>query len=222
LPRMMEPESRKSRAAIIAREVREIIGRIVYGENAPEKLEASGRSIPIHDVLLDLNYFQRQMASHVSPIVVYLKDHDPVEVAREREIPIVAKFSDLTDFHSSIERIFQAASQSGLKADTVSQHEGMEIFGDRLSDFIVSRATASGGSAMTDTIIDSNRIGDTVLYAMGYFYSTGTACGRSTPATVKLLPGRYSFGIMNGHIPDFDGTVWAVPTANGHVSLNKP
>jgi hypothetical protein len=211
----------QSQAAVLAREVREKVGRIIGGTEASPELQALGRAIPIHDVLSDVHYFQQQAANHASQIAVYLNDHDPIE-NKLREIPVVAKFPDLHNLRYSIDVLSSSIGQSKLKAEQVSARQGREIFADRLADFIVSRATAHGHSAAANIVIDSNRTGDIVLYAMGYFYSTGTACGTSTPAIVQLLSGRYSFGIVNASIHDFDGTIWAIPTADGHVRLNKP
>jgi len=217
----------ESPASKIMREVRKLIERIVSGEKAQIELETSSSgSIPIHDILPDVDHFRRQLSTlhdgGAPPLVVYLHDRDPIDVSHEREIPVTVKFPNLQNIRFSIEAMLQAIQQSKLKSESVSEDNARTIFSDRLSDFIVSRAIASGGSILTDTIIDSKRSGDTVLCAMGYFYSTGTACGTSTPATVKLLPGRYSFGILNGNVPDFENTVWAIPTANGHVTLSKP
>jgi hypothetical protein len=110
----------------------------------------------------------------------------------------------------------------GVTLRLVTEGEAKQIFADRVSDFILSRVMATGASTVSDTIVDSRRKGDTVLYAMGYFFSTGLACGTSTPATVQLPPGRYSFGIMNHGVPDFEPVVWSIPTADGHVDLKKP
>ncbi len=211
----------QSKPAALAREVREKIGRIVHGAVAPEKLQALGQAISIHDVLSDVHHLQQQTAHDTPQIAVYLNDRDPIE-NKTREVPVVAKFSNLLNLNHCIDALFKAIHLSKLKANKITASDGRQIFADRLADFLVSRATAGSSSSAVDTVIDSNRTGDVVLYAMGYFYSTGTACGTSTPATVKLLPGRYSFGIMQGSIPDFDSTVWAIPTANGHVTLNKP
>ncbi len=118
----------------------------------------------------------------------------------------------------SYDSLLNTIVKSGLPLEKVDPDQAEEIFVDRLAEFMAVQLTAPSGGG-TQTIVDSNRSGDTVLYAKGYFTSTGTAFGVSTPATAYLAPARYSFGIIDAGTIKFDGIVWSCPT---RVRLNQP
>jgi hypothetical protein len=146
---------------------------------------------------------------------------------RGEPLPVLVQVPDLSNFVSSYRRFLDELNNSKLRLEKVSPEEADEIFVDRVSEFVAAGkdgeppVSLSGYSASTTalTVVNSNRSGDTVLYAKGYFLSTGTAFGISTPATGQLSSGRYSFGIMESAGPKFEGIVWTCPAT---VRLKLP
>lgn len=152
--------------------------------------------------------FQRHS---IKPLIGMFKD----DLSGEK-LPVVIQIIDITNFETSFKATLRRVREGGLELAEATVQEANEIFIDRLSEFIaVKQQTTSA----TPTIVHSNRSGDTVLYAKGYFFSTATAFGVSNPATGFLTPGRYSFGILDNGIQRFDNIVWTCPTT---VQLNKP
>jgi hypothetical protein len=141
-------------------------------------------------------------------------------------LPVIVRAPDLQNLTTSYERFLETLRATKLRLDEVSPATAQEIFIDRLAEFIAvgdlstppsSETTAP--SSVTQTIVNSNRTGDTVIYCQGYFTSTAAGFGVSTPAVGVLSPGRYSFGIINGGLHDFENILWTCPAT---VQLNKP
>jgi hypothetical protein len=108
--------------------------------------------------------------------------------------------------------------ESGIPLRTVDKDEAEAIMIDRIAEFLAVRSRHSGVAGRT-TIVHSRREGDTVLVCKGYFLSTATAFGISTPARGEISPGRYTFGISRGGSRRFDGVIWTCPTI---VNLDLP
>jgi hypothetical protein len=126
---------------------------------------------------------------------------------------------DPLDLRGSQDSLLSMLEQSDIKTKPVSQSEAESIFVDRASEFLAARLTGQGGGASSSTVVNSNRSGDTILYCKGYFVSTATAFGVSTPATNSIPAGRYSFGILDAGSHRFEGVVWTCPA---NVRLNLP
>jgi hypothetical protein len=155
--------------------------------------------------------------------VAILKDDGP----DREQLPVIVQVPDLNSIITSYRSLLNALRKSNLTLEKVDSKSSQEIFTERLSEFLV---VGSDGGPPTNqniseeqttglTTVNSNRAGDTVLYAKGYFVSTGTAFGISTPAKRLLPRGRYSFGIMEAGGPRFEEILWTCPTA---VKLNLP
>jgi hypothetical protein len=138
-------------------------------------------------------------------------------------LPVVVLAPDLQNLNTSYERFLETLRSTKLPLDEVSPETAQNIFIDRLAEFIAARrawTATSALSSVTQTIVTSNRSGDTVICCQGYFTSTAAGFGVSNPAVGALSPGRYSFGIMNGGLHDFENILWTCPSAN--VRLKKP
>jgi hypothetical protein len=114
-----------------------------------------------------------------------------------------------------ITRLLTDLQHSQVPVRTVSAHEAENIVVDRAAEFIAARSGGGGGRGSASgrtTVIDSNRTGDTIVYCNGYFVSTATAFGVSTPATKAIPKGRYTFGIVQADGSHrFDRTLWTCP-----------
>ena len=165
-------------------------------------------------LLPDIFHFREQtlgLAQYgLTPRVVIFNDDDD----NGTRLPVLLQIPDLSNVAWSYEQALGAFEQSDLEIEEVEPAAARNIFIDRLAEFIVA-ASASAGAPTT---VNSNRHGDTLLYAKGYFTSTGTAFGVSTPA-VAQLSGRYSFGIVDNGKHRFDSVVWTCPNANVRVDL---
>jgi hypothetical protein len=139
---------------------------------------------------------------------------------------------NLTNIEDSEDELIDVLKRSGIAIHLAREDVARTTFVDRVSEFLEAQTQAQGstvrgaqqaGKGRTPTaatIVNSNRSGDTVLYCKGYFISTASAFGVSTPASSKLSAGRYSFGIVDstgGQV--FEGVLWTCPTT---VRLNMP
>jgi hypothetical protein len=138
-------------------------------------------------------------------------------------LPVVVLAPDLQNFITSYERFLETLRATKLPLEKVSSETAQKIFIDRLAEFIAVRRAwtdTNVSSSVTQTIVNSKRAGDTVICCQGYFTSTAAGFGTSNPAVGVLSPGRYSFGIMNGGLHDFENILWTCPSTK--VRLNKP
>jgi hypothetical protein len=112
-----------------------------------------------------------------------------------------------------VTRLLSDLQLSHIPVRAVSATEAENIVIDRAAEFIAARSGAGGGRGSGGaTIVNSNRGGDTIVYCNGYFVSTATAFGVSTPATKAIRKGRYSFGIVQADgTHRFDRTLWTCP-----------
>ena len=141
------------------------------------------------------------------------------------QVPI--KADELDDFDRSYRQALGVLERSGFRLKQLHDVNALEAaFVERLPESTAvavanSYAQINGPTVLSKktTTVNSNRANDTILYAKGYFLSTGTAFGVSTPATAYLLPSRYSFGIMEPGGPRFENIVWSCP---GTVKLRLP
>ena len=169
----------------------------------------------------DVVYFRHQMRALVRQsepaYVAMFKDADDART----NLPVVVRVPDLHNLQTPYYFLLESLGKSGLKLEKINANDAQEVFIDRLSEFVVAAITQAGsGATLPPTVVNSNRHGDTVLYAKGFFVSTGAGFGVSTPATGYLSRGRYSFGIMDSGMPRFEGIVWDCPHPN--VRLNLP
>lgn len=186
----------------------------------------------------EVQHFHRQTEAlsnrGLQQFVAVFYDEDDKERREELGVPIQAP--NLNDVATSYAEMVELAGQAGLRLRNVSDRQALQtIFTERLSEHMaqmfVSRAlTAGGGSVFSagggsvfsraNTVVESNRSNDTVLYAKGFFFaSTGQAFGTSTPAEAYVFPGRYSFGILESGNPRFEPVIWSCPR---RVRLSLP
>jgi hypothetical protein len=165
--------------------------------------------------------FQRRVLSRrqIPQFAALFRDDGP----NGEILPVVVLAPDLQNLDTSYERFLETLRSTKLPLEKVSPETAQNIFIDRLAEFIAVRrawTATNASSSVTQTIVTSNRSGDTVICCQGYFTSTAAGFGTSNPAVGVLSPGRYSFGIMNGGLHDFENILWTCPSTN--VRLKKP
>src|SRR5262249_26637805 len=133
---------------------------------------------------------------------------------------VIVRAPDLQNLTQSYRSALDTLEATGFEQEEVSADMADQIFIDRLAEFIAVADGFGSASSQTQTIVNSKRKGDTVIYCQGFFPSTATGFGVSTPAARFLSAGRYSFGILrkNGQ-HDFENILWTCPAT---VKLNKP
>jgi hypothetical protein len=196
------------------------IGRLIFGD-AHEPLEESDREVFADFILPDIRHFRAQAERFrersVRPYVAVLYDEDDSAKVNGLDVPIRA--DDLNNMDRSYLQAMKVLDRSKIQLKQLPDVEAMEAaFVDRLTEaaaqmFAQTYAQINGPMVVSgrQTTVNSNRSNDTILYAKGYFLSTGTAFGVSTPATAYLVPSRYSFGIMDSGGPRFENIVWSCP-----------
>lgn len=147
------------------------------------------------------------------PTAAIFRDEDEENI----DLPVLVA-PDLGNFARSNASLISALQRSQIPLRSIDDDEAEEILVLRLSEHLAARARTVGLTG-TDTVVDTNRGGDTVLYCKGYFVSTATAFGTSTPARNKIPAGRYTFGIAEPNGPRFEGVIWTCPT---NVRLRLP
>lgn len=157
----------------------------------------------------DITHYQLQVRelqrADIPPTVAAFKEEDS-----GKTVPILLQVPSLAHVKEGYEFLRGLLVDSKIPVETVNAQTAHAIFVDRLTEFIA--VGASTNSTVADTIVRSNRGGDIVLYAKGYFTSTGTAFGTSNPAQRRLIPpGRYSFGIIDGNVRKYHNIVWDCP-----------
>jgi hypothetical protein len=198
--------------ATVKAELRTAVSQAVrtVAQFSPSVLDLQG-SLNLRGLLPDIRHFQRQMAlESPPPTVAHLTDGDD-----GAHLKVLLRVPDLDNPLLSHEMLRRMLEISRIVLEPVTRDQATEIFIDRMSEYLTVLQMVSTTSGLTD--VTSNRTGDTLLYALGYFVSTGTAFGISR-ASVHLSPGRYSFGIIDGGTHRFQPTVWSCPTTV-HVSL---
>jgi len=177
----------------------------------------------------DVGYFRAQaealLQSSIKPYVAVMYDEDDTARTHGLDVPIQAE--DLANIEASYSRMFNVLERSSVELKRLDDVESLEVaFVDRLAESVATmyaHAYMQINGPMVfgqdETIVNSNRTNDTILYAKGYFLSTGTAFGISTPAKAYLLPSRYSFGIVESAGPRFENVLWSCPTT---VHLRLP
>jgi hypothetical protein len=158
----------------------------------------------------DVAHYQLQVRqlqrADILPMVATFKEEDS-----GANVPVLLQVPSLARVKGTYEVLRGLLADSKIPLETVNAQTAHDIFVDRLVEFIAVGASTS--SSVADTIVRSNRGGDIVLYAKGYFTSTGTAFGTSNPAQRLLIPpGRYSFGIIDGNVRKYHNIVWDCPT----------
>lgn len=193
----------------------------------PDRFDFEGRSVSTADVSADFAAHQEQnqiLERYGVPApAVQLKLITPIGVEIEVISPVRV---ELTHEENPAYRVVQEIDElvrAGLRAFTVSPREAEEHFRERAADFIAVRAAyaATGGPPNPNVTVTTNRNGDTIIYSKGYFYSTQTGFGTSTPASNHLPAGRYDFGILVSKHPHWNGVLWSVP-ASGSIHVPLP
>ena len=163
----------------------------------------------IESVLPDVIHFRRQSrrleSVHFPQYVAFFRDNDDDHA---EEFPIPIKVPDLDNIKTSYYALIQMLEGSDFRFGEVKPDHAENIFVDRLAEFLSVRPSSDAGDP---TIVRSNRKGDTIIYAKGFFTSTGTALGIST-ASCYLDSGRYSFGIIDSGRHRWQNIVWTCPT----------
>jgi len=181
--------------------------------------------------MLDLSPFYGSRMESVLPDVIHFR-YQAKELKRRsvsqhaavfhdgpnrEEFPILVKVPDLDNVETSYFSLVKTLKESNLRVDAVEPDKAEEIFVNRLTEFM--SVESWGAAPPMPTTVNSNRKGDTVIYAKGYFASTGTAFGVSTPASGSLVAGRYLFGIVDSGRQRWEDILWTCPTV---VQLNLP
>ena len=199
----------------------------------------SQQTAPHADILPDVEYFLEQQRvferEKISQVAAKLDVADKGSDSKAPSGEIIVRAPDLVmGVHENYSKLLTALEASDLKLRRVESDEAAWIFRNGLLDFLGKREGQSFLSSAffahstippltVNTIVNSNRAGDTIIYSKGFFLSTGTAFGVSTPARRALLPGRYCFGIVDGGAPKYENLLWPVaPQGPVHVRLNKP
>ena len=205
----------------VSRQFRDAVHEIVRLGYVPERsnIIAPTFRLPSNSSLLDVSYFHLQTREiRVNSTSQYAAFFHEAEFDGD-SFPVLVQVPDLDNFNASYEYLLLSLEKAKFKLEQVAPPQATEIFVDRLAEFLSVEVTAGSTPIRANTIVNSNRHGDTVIYAKGYFVSTGTAFGLSTPAQRYLAPGRYSFGIMDSGQPKFQNVVWNCPTT---VRLDLP
>jgi hypothetical protein len=193
----------------------------------PNRFDFEGRSVPTADVSADFAAHQEQnrvLERHGVPApAVQLKLTTPIGVTIDVISPVRVKLAPAEDPAHRVVGTIEELLRAGLKAFTVSPREAEKYFRERAADFIAVRAAyvAAGGPPNPNVTVTTNRAGDTIIYSKGYFYSTQTGFGTSTPASNHLPAGRYDFGILVSKHPHWSGVLWSVP-ASGSIHVPLP
>lgn len=170
----------------------------------------------LRQIAPDLAQFHAQAAelemAGLQQTVALMRDEDSVDP----DLPVLLA-PDLTDVERSYDELLATLERSGIGVRTVSPEAAERTLIDRMSEFLAVRSRKSAGG--TGTLVNSRRSGDTVLYCKGFYVSTATGFGLSTPATKSIPAGRYTFGIVEPTGDRFEGLVWTCPTT---VTLNLP
>jgi hypothetical protein len=225
---MAEPERRSVQEAVadVSEAIEDIIpeyeraGRFEF----PDSISVGQTEVETSDVVGEVSDFLLQMRSNSLNYIVKMTDIGlDLESPAERSVDVLVKVPGL---HSetrgpSYERFLEVLRGGGLRIERVERNIARKTFVKGLAEFLVTRASSGVSSGPPVTVVHSNRRGDTVLYAFGFFLSTGTAFGTSTPALVALPSGRYSFGIMQAAGPRYESFVWGIPSLTP-VTVNLP
>jgi hypothetical protein len=207
---------------IVSRELLGEVERLVISRNhdyldipraAPVKL----RPALAHAVLPEIRHFNYQMTRLQGSFrqqAAFFRDDGP----KGDFLPLLVMVPDLDRPGESYDRLLFALNQSKIPIEGITSEQATQIFVARLSEFLASQLAPST-HIPRETIVHSNRSGDTVICAKGYFLSTGTAFGVSSPATGYLPQARYSFGIIDSGMHIFENIVWTCPTT---LKINLP
>jgi hypothetical protein len=168
--------------------------------------EAASLPVSVHPEIMHFGSQLRELQRRSIPQFAALFKDDGSE---DDKLPILVKVPDFDDIDRSYGELLQALSKSNIPLEKIDSGDAEGIFVERMSEFIAARSAAT--TTNSDTIVHTNRQHDTVLSAKGFFVSTGTGFGISSPAQAYLSPGRYSFGIMTSTGPKFEGVVWTCP-----------
>ena len=155
--------------------------------------------------------FQARSVSQSDPQYFALfTDHD-----KKERIPIPV---DQTEDPATVLKQLEKCAELTRTSDP---DEAVDVFSERFAEFYMQAENPPPGiiNLLQGTVVNSNRAGDIVLFAKGFFLSTGAAFGTSTPAVRQIPDGRYSFGILETGMPKFESVVWNCPAI---VKLNLP
>jgi hypothetical protein len=203
--------------------LRELLENI-ENQSFPRELHIGTSTIQAADIASDVHDFKLQkevFEVHGIPHFAVTMENRTGSILEDMQsVSVLIKVPDLGRPMESYSFLVSDLERSGLDISQVESSEANDVFLSRLSEFVSSRANVAGQVAPLVTV-HSNRRGDTVLYAKGYFLSTGTAFGISTPATGTLEGGRYSFGILESGSPKFEKIVWQIPE-NSEIKLDLP
>jgi hypothetical protein len=187
--------------------------RALYETNrATDTLEVGEAKISIEDVAEDfykarhqVHYFKDR---NLPQLVALFRQQSVIDPGTDEHVPVLieAVVTPIGDLTHPLGRL------GGIphlhRTDAAHAKEALI---DRTSEFLFSGREAPP-SGLNVTEVHTRREGDPVLYAKGFFLSTKTVLGTSTPARGYLPPGRYSFGIVYQGRPRFEDFLWAIPT----------
>lgn len=194
----------------------------------PGRLSLQSHVLQVEDVSLDIGYAGVQFGAlqkNDLPVLAAQFTLAKTEEIESEPILVPLAIPNLESVRESYNQIQEATARMGLSVFRLSISDAVQALRKGLIEFLDVRLIATmatnGSNSPVPTVVDTNRAGDQVLYAKGYFASTQQGFGRSTPARSHLLPGRYGFGIMDGQNPRFDPVLWSVPY-HGNIWLPLP
>jgi hypothetical protein len=188
----------------------------------PDVVPVGSTYVPAADVKADIIDFVEQIQVVKQNFVVEMIDsgldpEDPIQ----RNVDVLIKVPNVRQPAQSYGPFLRSLAAHGMRVKPVDQSIARKTFLRGLAEFFYTRANSPAVITPPVTEVHTNRKGDTVLHALGFFLSTGTAFGTSWPAYVALPSGRYSFGIDDGSGPRFETYTWSIPT-KGIVKVKLP
>jgi hypothetical protein len=226
---MLEEESERENIEAIVETLTERFEQFVpirsrpdLDEVLPDRVVLDDRVVSTIDVKEDLSHFIQQTEFDQPNYVVEMEDdgldqHDP----SRRKFDVLVKVPDLKQRTQTYDNFLQTLAASGFQISMVDRPTARKTFFRGLAEFLFARSRSGLLGTPPVTEVHTKRKGDTVLYAKGYFLSTGTAFGTSWPAFVALPSGRYSFGIEDWSGQRFEKTVRSIPSI-GVVMVKLP
>ena len=196
-------------------------------EPVADRLSIQNREVAVADLAISIRALRAQLSSLNRfglgcPTVRIFgsQARNPTDVRwvpLDLGIQLSPKEPSIVEVSQQAERVSYAAQASGLRVRVAATKEAASTFSDIVGTIIARRASAKSVSAappaeVVTVTTDSDRV--EVLFATGYFISTGQGFGFSTPAQRSLPWGAYIFGHRQGGSAQYEDTLWAVPSVD--------
>ncbi len=214
-----QPQRRFSRHEILANAANSLMQDSVISE-----LTIDSKSVAVEDISREAVHAQQQFRDLEARGLSCYGAWFRMEGKDSPEVFVPLKIPELDDWEASYTKAVSNLSASNLRVDQTSADEGKAAFRNRVVETLDVRAAAPAsilGTQHNPVTVDTNRTGDLVVYTKGFFLSTETGFGKSTPAKGLLPAGRYDFGVRVNGVSQFSGTLWSVPHA-GNIFVPLP